>query len=69
MTRLRTIAACDASAARQFAPYKEERVASPEAVALWWAAVKMQDAGPQGVDYGLLMIVRDKIDAMMGGAA
>lgn len=44
----------------------DNRQASPEAIALWQAAGRLQDAGPQGVDYGLLMVVRDKIDSMMG---
>jgi len=45
--------------------FTTHRSASPEAIALWQASCNMQDAGPQGVDYGLLMVVRDKIDAMM----
>ena len=59
MTRLRTIAAL-----LEQAP--ETRTASPEAIALWQAAGRMQDAGPKGIDAGLLMVVRDKIDAMLG---
>ena len=43
----------------------DNRAASPEAIALWLAAGKMQDVGPQGIDAGLLLVVRDKIDAML----
>lgn len=52
--------------ARLLAAPIDNRNASPEAIALWQAAGKMQDAGPKGIDYGLLLVVRDKIDAMLG---
>lgn len=43
----------------------DNRRVSDEAIALWLAAGKMQDAGLQGLDAGLLLVVRDKIDAML----
>ena len=43
----------------------DNRTVSDAAIALWSAACKMQDAGVQGVDAGLLLVVRDKIDAML----
>jgi hypothetical protein len=47
----------------------DTRQASLEAIALWRAAGQLQDAGPRGIDIGLLMVVRDKIDAMLGEKA
>jgi hypothetical protein len=42
------------------------REPSPEAIALWKAAGQLQDAGPRGLDIGLMLVVRDKINAMLG---
>jgi len=48
---------------------ERDRIASAEAINLWSAACKLRDAGPRGVDYGLLLLVRDKVDAMLDGWA
>jgi hypothetical protein len=42
---------------------------SPEAITLWKAAGELQDAGPRGLDIGLMLLVRDKINAMLGDKA
>jgi hypothetical protein len=42
---------------------------SPEAIALWKAAEELEDAGPRGLDIGLMLLVRDKINAMLGDKA
>ncbi len=44
----------------------DRRTASDEATALWSAACKLQDAGPLGgIDVGLALVVRDKLDALL----
>ena len=48
---------------------ERDRIASAEAINLWSAACKLRDAGPRGVDYGLLLLVQDKVDAMLDGWA
>jgi hypothetical protein len=42
------------------------REPSPEAIALWKAACELEDAGPRGLDIGLLLAVRDKINVLLG---
>jgi hypothetical protein len=41
------------------------REPSPEAIALWKAACELEDASPRGLDIGLMLLVRDKINAML----
>jgi hypothetical protein len=43
----------------------DTRTASGEATALWLAACDLQDRGLEGVDVGLALVVRDKLDAML----
>ena len=59
MTRLRTLAACDASAARQFAPWRQE--AEDRVIAAWRAveATTPADAAQE----------RDMVEAMMARLA
>jgi hypothetical protein len=45
------------------------REPSPEAIALWKAACELEDASPRGLDIGLMLVVRDKINAMLGDRA
>lgn len=44
---------------------RPNREASGEAINLWRAACILQERGLEGVDVGLALVVRDKLDAML----